>query len=313
MKAELKDFVVTDGQKKLMVANLKKFDKDDPVESGKRKVKINVNHVKFLLGFIKSKPNAMTEDYERALDTLSWAISSGKIIKQEFGLDSYKIGKEIEEKYYTLRDSENETKVDVIAPKYEEGNIKCYHIEKIDSTLSEELQKKKIAARHRLLCNYGVGTGWCTASQSGTYHEIYKYEDIYIIHSNNVPVYQFIPCTKAVKTDHCQFMDINDHMPYDSEFIKMSYNVYKFVKKYFPEVFEYYKLEKYGLDNLGKIIMQLDDNPENESNILEKIKNDHANFIDLLPLAQYYIDKNQAIPEIVNVIGGVSYYCQHIQ
>ena len=57
-------------------------------------------------------------------------------------------------------------------------------------------------------------------------------------------------------------------------FYKMSYNVYKFVKKYFPEVFEYYKLEKYGLDNLGKIIMQLDDNPENESNILEKIKND---------------------------------------
>ena len=171
--------MITDGQKKLMVANLKKFDKDDPVESGKKKVKINVNHVKFLLGFIKSKPAAMTEDYERALDTLFWAISGNKISNAKFGAESYNIGKNEIQRLFREKDEEEapskraelkekkEGLAPDIAPKYEEGNIKCYLIDKVDSNLSEEEQKEKTAYRHKLLCKYGKDTGWCTASPSG--------------------------------------------------------------------------------------------------------------------------------------------------
>ena len=134
------------------VANLDK-------SAEKYNITINPNHVKFLLGFIKSKSDARTEDYERALDTLFWAISSGKITKQEFGKESFAIGKKIQE-YYAERDRElapgaraelrakKEGKAPDIAPKYEEGNVKCYHIPKVDSNLN-------INDRHKLLCKYG--------------------------------------------------------------------------------------------------------------------------------------------------------------
>ena len=305
-EAELNNFQVSQQQKQLMVDNLNKFDLSNPVDSGKRKLKITANHVKFLLGFIKSKPQALTEDYERALDALFWALSSNKVTKQVFGTDSYNIGKNIQ-RYIEEKDREGgpskreeerdkkEGKAYDIDPLYQKGNIKCYYLPKIKSDLSEDEKKKAISERHKLLCKYGKNTGWCTASPSGTYHEIYKYDEIYIIHDNNIPVYQFVHCTKTVKTGRCQFMDINDKMPDDVEFIKMKPSVYKFIKKYFPEVFEYYELEKYGLDEIGKMVMDLENNPENEETILqglEKIRGDFSH------IAQFYVDKNLHIPDI---------------
>jgi hypothetical protein len=305
-EAELNNFQVSQQQKQLMVDNLNKFDLSNPVDSGKRKLKITANHVKFLLGFIKSKPQALTEDYERALDALFWALSSNKVTKQVFGTDSYNIGKNIQ-RYIEEKDREGgpskreeerdkkEGKAYDIDPLYQKGNIKCYYLPKIKSDLSEDEKKKAISERHKLLCKYGKNTGWCTASPSGTYHEIYINDEIYIIHDNNIPVYQFVHCTKTVKTGRCQFMDINDKMPDDVEFIKMKPSVYKFIKKYFPEVFEYYELEKYGLDEIGKMVMDLENNPENEETILqglEKIRGDFSH------IAQFYVDKNLHIPDI---------------
>jgi hypothetical protein len=305
-EAELNNFQVSQQQKQLMVDNLNKFDLSNPVDSGKRKLKITANHVKFLLGFIKSKPQALTEDYERALDALFWALSSNKVTKQVFGTDSYNIGKNIQ-RYIEEKDREGgpskreeerdkkEGKAYDIDPLYQKGNIKCYYLPKIKSDLSEDEKKKAISERHKLLCKYGKNTGWCTASPSGTYHEIYINDEIYIIHDNNIPVYQFVHCTKTVKTGRCQFMDINDKMPNDDEFIEMKPSVYKFIKKYFPEVFEYYELEKYGLDEIGKMVMDLENNPENEETILqglEKIRGDFSH------IAQFYVDKNLHIPDI---------------
>ena len=305
-EAELNNFRVTNQQKQLMVDNLNKFDLSNPVDSGKRKLKITTNHVKFLLGFIKSKPQALTEDYERALDALFWALSSNKVTKQVFGTDSYNIGKNIQ-RYIEERDreegpSKREEKRDKkqgkaydIDPLYQEGNIKCYYLPKIKSDLSEDEKKKAISERHKLLCKYGKNTGWCTASPSGTYHEIYKYDEIYIIHDNNIPVYQFVHCKKAVKSEHCQFMDINDIMPHQDGFIKMKPSVYKFINKYFPEVFEYYKLEQYGLDDIGKMVMDLENNPENEGTILQGLEEKGGDFSHI---AQFYVDKNLPIPDI---------------
>jgi hypothetical protein len=305
-EAELNNFQVTQQQKQLMIDNLNKFDLSNPVDSGKRKLKITANHVKFLLGFIKYKPQALTEDYERALDALFWALSSNKVTKQQFGLESYNIGKNIQ-RYIEEKDREEgqskrqeerdkkEGKAYDIDPLHQEGNIKCYHLPKIKSDLSEDEKQKAISERHKLLCKYGKNTGWCTASPSGTYHTIYQNDEIYIIHDDSIPVYQFVYCTKTVKSNHCQFMDINDKMPHNDGFIKMTINVYKFIKKYFPEVFEYYELEKYGLDEIGKMVMDLENNPENEETILqglEKIRGDFSH------IAQFYVDKNLHIPDI---------------
>ena len=205
-EAELNNFRVTNQQKQLMVDNLNKFDLSNPVDSGKRKLKITANHVKFLLGFIKSKPQALTEDYERALDALFWALSSNRVTKQQFGVDSYNIGKNIQ-RYIEEKDREEgpskreekrdkkEGKADDIDTLYQEGNIKCYYLPKIKSDLSEDEKKKAILERHKLLCKYGKNTGWCTASPSGTYHENYVYDEIYLIQDFNIPVYQFFHCT----------------------------------------------------------------------------------------------------------------------
>ena len=188
-----------------------------------------------------------------------------------------------------------EGKAHDIDPLHQECNIKCYYLPKIKSDLSEDEKKKAISERHKLLCKYGKNTGWCTASPSGTYHEIYKYDEIYIIHDNNIPIYQFVHCTKAVKNYRCQFMDINDKMPNDDEFIKMKPSVYKFINKYFPEVFEFYRLEEYGLDDIGKMVMDLEDNPENEEKILQELEEKRGDFSQI---AQFYVDKNLPIPDI---------------
>jgi hypothetical protein len=305
-EAELNNFQVNQQQKQLMVDNLNKFDLSNPVDSGKRKLKITANHVKFLLGFIKSKPQALTEDYERALDALFWAFSSNRVTKQVFGTDSYNIGKNIQ-RYIEEKDREEgpskreeerekkEGKAHDIDPLHQEGNIKCYYLPKIKSDLSEDEKKKAISERHKLLCKYGKNTGWCTASPSGTYHEIYKYDEIYIIHDDSIPVYQFVHCTKTVKSKNCQFMDINDKMPNDDEFIKMKPSVYKFIKKYFPKVFEFYRLEQYGLDDIGKMVMDLENNPENEGTILQGLEEKKGDFSHI---AQFYVDKNLPIPDI---------------
>ncbi len=310
-EADLNNFNVTPQQKQLMVNNLKKFDVSDPIDSGKRKVKINANHVKFLLGFIKSKPDARTEDYERALDTLFWALSGNKMTKQQFGMDSYNIGKNIQE-YYAEKDreegpsrraelrSKKEGEAYDIDPLYVEGNIKCYYLPKVKADLSEDERNKAISDRHKLLCKYGKNTGWCTASPSGTYHELYVNDDIYIIHNKNIPVYQFVFCTNTVKSSHCQFMDIEDREPNDPMFTKMSFSVYKFVKKHFPEVFDYYKLEVYGLDDIGRMILYLENN--DEDSVLQKIQKFTEKGVfdkDLSPIAQYYIDNNKTIPNIL--------------
>ena len=64
-----------------------------------------------------------------------------------------------------------------------------------------------IVARHAFLCRYGRNTEWCTASPDGDYHADYGDRDIYIVHINDKPEYQFMGCTYDDPCENEQFHD----------------------------------------------------------------------------------------------------------
>jgi ankyrin repeat protein len=57
------------------------------------------------------------------------------------------------------------------------------------------------------LCKYGKDTNWCTASASGTFHAIYADRNIYIVHIDDKPAYQFMDCSEGDTDNRCQFHD----------------------------------------------------------------------------------------------------------
>jgi hypothetical protein len=95
------------------------------------------------------------------------------------------------------------------------GNIKIYFSEKaVPENEKEELENSNkltkhpaIVARHAFLCRYGRNTEWCTASPDGDYHADYADKDVYIVHINDKPEYQFMGCTYDNPCENEQFHD----------------------------------------------------------------------------------------------------------
>lgn len=73
---------------------------------------------------------------------------------------------------------------------------------------TEQANENYKKARRRLLCKLGKNTAWCTAAPDGKHSDDYLNEDIYVVHENNKPLYQFSKRTfrnarnKPVKNSH---------------------------------------------------------------------------------------------------------------
>lgn len=202
----------------------------------------NFNWFSFCLGHLARSYNKMyrKEDLELAIDVTKKRIDNGDLPKSEIGgkgwltigfesienvekyiADSQRISKRQERKLRKKGDTlaEDEDLIKLIA---QEGPYKLYLAPRIkyekqsahplyaDFETSEAIEpsKEKIEARKRVLCKYGKGTKWCTAIPDGTYHEYYLHNNIYIVHENNEPLYQFIDCNDD--GDNHQFMDDED-------------------------------------------------------------------------------------------------------
>jgi len=86
--------------------------------------------------------------------------------------------------------------------------------------------QETVDSRHRILCKYGKGGEFCTASPSGSYHRMYIQNDIYILHVNDSVRYQFVSCNDS---KNLQFMNVKNKRP---DYV--SPKEYSFLIKYAP-------------------------------------------------------------------------------
>lgn len=197
--------------------------RDSTVSVLKEKRLENPNWLAFSLGYLSAKL-FRREDLEMAVDVAKRLISSGELPKSEIGArgwlltgrDIYpkvqeylaasqrisnRAGKRMRKKGEAQNDDEKLIKL-VAA----EGNLKLYLV----AAMPEEFQsdENETNARHRILCKYGKGTGWCTASPTGGYHKMYVANNIYIVHEDDAPLYQFVDCNDD---ENRQFMDTDDN------------------------------------------------------------------------------------------------------
>ena len=245
---ELKTINVDEKQKELIIQALKKAKQEKQ------------EYLKYLLGFIENKPHALPEDFDRSLDAIKWAITTNKIRKQQIANDGwYNTGKKSQDfirmkdeedssvsKRQIARDKKSGISYD-LTPEFVSGNYKIYFIPKITEEEVEEdnikkFSKLKIAnQRHVILCKYGKDTEWCTASPTGTYHANYAHRDIYVVHENDKPVFQFTRCTNQNNDkpydNTCQFMDTKD-VPAK----KIPYELAELIMKKLPDIGKFYKV-----------------------------------------------------------------------
>jgi hypothetical protein len=198
----------------------------------------NLSWLSFSLGYLVAK-TFHEEDLELAIDVTKRRINSRDLRKSEIGQKGWMtIGREAQ-RYATeylraQQELSNRQKLklkksgdtleedgDLIKLIADENNFKLYYLPKvIDKSNTEqnynqlETNKTQIEGRKRILCKYGKGTDWCTANPSGEYDRYYAGNDIYIIHENDVPKYQFTSCLTGGST---QFMDIKDNHVADIE------------------------------------------------------------------------------------------------
>lgn len=223
----------------------------------------------FSIGYLIVKRNYFVEDLELAIDATLKRRDSGEL-KADIGNKGwFVIGSEAEEhiedylsKQVSNRErermrkkgetlSENEKYIRLLV---KEGELSLYFLpaltatEKntygdyyhIDSLIPPE---NEIQDRHMILCKYGKGTQWCTANPKGQYHKYYSTNNIYIIHRNGVPLYQFVDCKDGKNT---QFMDVKDQSVSELEG-----DVYELLNKYMKDnIFCYNISRAYGADEL---------------------------------------------------------------
>lgn len=243
----------------------------------------NFNWLSFSIGYMVAKSWFQPEDLDLAVDVTKQRISSGDLPKREIGekgwltigyealnhanqylQDQQQISKRQLEKMkkagISLSEDENLIKLIV-----NEKNIKIYHLPPVvfdlnfnrtTETLFKNIKDKEKMIRDRqlLLCKYGINTKWCTANPSGTYHTLYIENNIYIVHKNDTPIYQFTSCKD--KKSH-QFMDTEDN------------NVEKVEKNLFNILFDYLKPET-ECYRLGPILT--DASEEEAIDFLKKLK-----------------------------------------
>jgi len=244
--------------------NLLWFQKSIIIQVLKEKHLENFNWFSFSIGYLLSKVSMFKEDLELAIDVTKKRIDSRELPKSEIGSKGwFKIGQESKEKVEEyikasqelsnrqerkLRKSgetlEDDNKLIQLVATDE--NLKLYFLPAIGSGTEYGLPKdeNEIKSRKRVLCSYGKGTKWCTAVPDGDWHESYLGNNIYIIHENDKPKYQFVNCLDEGEDNH-QFMDAEDN-PVKELDIKY----YNFLKKYAPGASHCYEIKvKFGISN----------------------------------------------------------------
>ena len=188
----------------------------------------NKQYMKYLLGFATTPQASHIEDYDRAVDTLKWFIQTNRLTKAQVETDGWfntgKRATELTREKDQILNPDSKTKekkekklgiATDISPLFQSGNIKIYfspkatneRISKEDAERPEIAEKPEIKARHKILCKYGKGTDWCTASATGTSHVMYADRNIYIVHIDDKPAYQFMDCIEGDTDNRCQFHD----------------------------------------------------------------------------------------------------------
>jgi hypothetical protein len=178
----------------------------------------NFNWFSFSIGYYSAKPGFFKEDLELAIDVTKQRIDSRELPKTEIGAKGWLIiGYESKDKVQEYLQSqqqvsnrqlekmkksgvsldENENLIKMVV---NENNIKIYYLPSLKSS-------DHVKERHLLLCKYGKGTDWCTAQPSWDAHTGYTGNNIYIIHVDDKPAYQFVGCKDGRNK---QFMDTKD-------------------------------------------------------------------------------------------------------
>jgi ankyrin repeat protein len=215
-ESEIKTFNIPDNKKQFIINTLKSKNIE------------NKQYMKYLIGFATTPQSSHIEDYDRAVDTLKWFIQTNRLTKAQVEADGwFNTGKRATEltrekdqilNPYSKTKEKKEKKLGIaedILPLFQSGNIKIYfspkatieRISKEDTERPEIAEKPEIKARHKILCKYGKGTDWCTASPTGTSHVMYADRNIYIVHIDDKPAYQFMDCSEDDTDNRCQFHD----------------------------------------------------------------------------------------------------------
>ena len=218
-ESEIKTFNIPDNKKQFIINTIKSKNIE------------NKQYMKYLIGFATTPQSSHIEDYDRAVDTLKWFIQTNRLTKAQVEADGwFNTGKRATEltrekdqilNPYSKTKEKKEKKLGIaedILPLFQSGNIKIYfspkatieRISKEDTERPEITEKPEIKARHKILCKYGKGTDWCTASPTGTSHVMYADRNIYIVHIDDKPAYQFMDCSEDDTDDRCQFHDANN-------------------------------------------------------------------------------------------------------
>jgi hypothetical protein len=207
---EIKEWNPSEQQKKMIISSLKKAKKEGQ------------DYMKFLAGVLSTRPDALEEDLDAAMSILNRSLSTidsatGKPIltRQEAAAKGfYNIGKsalgELDQKLQKPVSKRQELlakkrgEADTLTPIYSKDGIMIYHIPPLKNKTDESALKRQ----HRLYCKYGANTQWCTAKPSWDVFKNYVGNNIYIIHKDGNPVYQYVDVRD--KKNH-QFRDVDDN------------------------------------------------------------------------------------------------------
>ena len=231
----IEDIKKNAGPKESEIISMKNWIDDKKIQfiknALKKKKQENKQYLKYLIGFANTPQASFQEDYERAIDTIQWFITTNKMTKKQIEDQGwFNVGKQanelIKQKNQIVNTvSATQAKKERKAGKSgdlpivaQSGNIKIYFSEKaVPENEKEELENSNlltkhpaIVARHAFLCRYGRNTEWCTASPDGDYHADYADKDVYIVHINDKPEYQFMGCTYDNPCENEQFQDSNN-------------------------------------------------------------------------------------------------------
>jgi len=231
----------------------------------------NLNWLSFSIGYLVAK-TFQEEDLELAIDVTKRRIDNRELPKSEIGQKGWMvIGREaqryVAEYLRAQQELSNRQKLklkksgdtleedeDLIKLIANENDLKLYYLPKVIDKSNDaeqnynqlETNKTQIEGRKRILCKYGKGTDWCTANPSGEYDRYYAANDIYIVHEQDIPKYQFTSCLTG--GSH-QFMDVKDNYVKDMELkvkellekhVLKETNCYDF-KIIFPDIESYKK------------------------------------------------------------------------
>ena len=207
---ELKKIELGDAQKMLIIKALKDAKKE------------NQDYMKFLMGVMASKPAALSEDLDSALTILKNALNnvnpdtgSPYLTKKEITRDGwFNVGKTtLTDLNAKMTRPESKRQVELAKKRggffkgadvvYDNNGIKVYHI----PPLGDKATEKELEERHKLYCSIGKDTQWCTAQPTWDAYKSYVKNNIYVIHENGVPKYQYVDIRD---NERRQFMDAKD-------------------------------------------------------------------------------------------------------